>query len=123
MSPIRAAFVDPGNSCTTNCIGCRRSGGVVMKFLCLVVFDENKLRALSESEKIAIDRESLAYDDKLRESGHFIVAQALQPIQTARTLRVRNRRVSMMDGPFAETKEQVGGFILIEATDMDDALK
>jgi hypothetical protein len=94
-----------------------------MKYLCLVYLEETNLDALSPDDSQALVNESLAYDDELRKSGHFIVAQALQPIQNASTLRVRNGKISITDGPFAETKEQLGGFILIDARDLNDALR
>ncbi|MGH8192944.1 MAG: YciI family protein [Woeseiaceae bacterium] len=91
-----------------------------MKYLCLVYSDEEKLHSLPESPK---DAECLAYDWKIRESGHMIAGEALQPVQTATTVRVRNGRMSVTDGPFAETKEQLAGFWMIEARDLDDAIQ
>jgi len=93
-----------------------------MKYLCLISFDERKLDALSKSELATLDEESLAYDQTLRKSGHFIAAQALESARAATTLRVRNGKVSVTDGAFAETKEQLAGFYLIEAPDLDGAL-
>jgi hypothetical protein len=94
-----------------------------MKYLCLVYIEEKKLDALSKSELDALIAESLAYDEVLQKSGHLIVAQALQPVQTARTLRVRNGKLFTTDGPFAETKEQLGGFVFIDARDLNDAIQ
>ena len=91
-----------------------------MKYLCLVYSDEEKLHSLPESPK---DAECLAYDGKIRKSGHMIAGEALQPVQTATTVRVRNGRMSVTDGPFAETKEQLAGFWMIEARDLDDAIQ
>jgi hypothetical protein len=68
------------------------------------------------------DRECMACGENLRERGVLVAAEALQPIETATTVRVRNGRVSITDGPFAETKEQLAGFYLIEATDLNDAI-
>jgi hypothetical protein len=65
----------------------------------------------------------LAYDDALRRAGHLVVAHALQPVEAATTVRVRNGKLSTTDGPFAETKEQLGGFILIEARDLNEAIQ
>jgi len=93
------------------------------KYLCLVYFEEKTLEALSKGESDTLVRESLAYDDDLRRRGHLIVAHALQPIRTATSLRLRNGRLSVTDGPFAETKEQLGGFILIDAKDLNDAIQ
>jgi len=94
-----------------------------MKYLCMVIVDEKKLKALSASDSQALDDESLAYDETLRKNGHFLAAQALQSVNTATTVRLRNGKVSLTDGPFAETKEQVGGFILIEAKDQTEAIR
>jgi hypothetical protein len=93
-----------------------------MKYLCLVYIDEKKLNALSKSEMNALVADALAYDEELRKSGHYIVSNALQRVETATTLRPRNGEVSITDGPFAETKEQLGGFILIDAKDLNEAL-
>jgi hypothetical protein len=91
-----------------------------MKYLCSVFFDERKLEALSSADLDALDVESLAFDDVLRKGGHLLAAQALQPVQTATTVRMRGGKVSVTDGPFAETTEQIGGFLLIEARDLND---
>ncbi len=94
-----------------------------MKYLCMIFYDEKKLDALSSHDFDALVDESLAYDEVLRKSGHFIAAQALQPVNAATTVRVRSGGPSVTDGPFAETNEQVGGFILIEAKDLNDAIQ
>jgi hypothetical protein len=94
-----------------------------MKYLCLVAFDEKQLEAMSLSESNALAAESLAYDEALRRSGHFLTAQALQPAQSAVTVRVRNGRLVVTDGPVARTDEQLGGFILIDAADLNDAIQ
>ena len=94
-----------------------------MKYLCLAWFEGNPIGALPDSEKTALDRDSLAYDRGLEKSGHFIAAQALQSPDTAVIVRVRDGKVSTTDGPFAETKEQLGGFILIEARDLNEAIR
>jgi hypothetical protein len=100
-----------------------RSRGGAMKYVCLVYLVETDMNALSEREADACTDESLSYDEALRRSGHLIAAQALQPVETATTIRVRNGKLSTTDGPFAETKEQLGGFILIEARDLNDAIQ
>src|SRR6266545_3543054 len=87
-----------------------------MKYLCLVYLEEKKLDEVPDSH-------CKAYSDALQESGHSIAAQALQPVHTATTVRVRNGHVSVTDGPFAETKEQLAGFYLIEATDLNEAIQ
>jgi hypothetical protein len=94
-----------------------------VKYLCLVYLDERKLDALPERELQALIDESLDYDDVLRRGGHYVASDALQPVQTARSVRVRDGKVTTTDGPFAETKEQLGGFILIEAKDLDEAVQ
>ncbi len=94
-----------------------------MKYLCLVYVEEKKLDALSKSEFDALVAEALACDDVLRKSGHYIAAESLQSVQAATTVRTRNGKLSMTDGPFAETKEQLGGFVLIEARDLNEAIQ
>ncbi|HEX4170658.1 MAG TPA: YciI family protein [Bryobacteraceae bacterium] len=94
-----------------------------MKYLCLVQIDEKKLGALSGSELETLDAASLAYDDALRKSGQFVAAQALESVRAAATVRVQNGKVLVTDGPFAEAREQVGGFILIEAKDLNEAIQ
>ncbi|MGH7932893.1 MAG: YciI family protein [Candidatus Binataceae bacterium] len=93
-----------------------------MNFLCLVYFEQGTLSALSPDEKASLDRDSMAYDEELRRSGHYIVANALEPAGTARTVRVRRGKASATDGPFAETKEHLGGFILIDAANLNEAV-
>ena len=87
-----------------------------MKYLCLVYLEEEKLRSVP-------DRECMACGDGFRKSGLLVAAEALQPVATATTVRVRNGKVSITDGPFAETKEQLAGFYLIEARDLNDAIQ
>ena len=94
-----------------------------MKYLCLVYYAEKKLDALSEAEYDALIDEVLAYREVLRQSGHYITSDGLESVRTATTLRIRGGRVSATDGPFAETKEQLGGFMLIEARDLNDAIR
>jgi len=94
-----------------------------MRFLCLVYFEPETLMALPPDEKATLNRDSLAYNDELSGKSHYIAAEALQPVQTARTVRVRRGKASVTDGPFAETKEVVGGFILIQAAGMDKAVE
>ena len=87
-----------------------------MKYLCLVYLEEQKLHAVP-------DRECLACGTGLRDKGLLLAAEALQPVESATTVRVRNGSVSVTDGPFAETKEQLAGFYLIEARDLNDAIQ
>ncbi|MBY4589997.1 MULTISPECIES: YciI family protein [Rhizobium] len=94
-----------------------------MKYLCQVWFDGAILDAMTKEEKAELDANSLNYDKDLAESGNMIVAQALQPPKSAVTVRVRSGEMSVTDGPFVETKEALGGFILIEAKDLNDAIR
>lgn len=95
----------------------------MMRFLCAVYLEPEAVDTLSPSEKLTLDRDCMDYDEQLRQSGHLIAADALEPVRSARTIRVRQGKTSTVDGPFAETKEHLGGFILIEARDMNEALK
>ncbi len=94
-----------------------------MKYLCLAYEEESKLNALSKSEWDVLRRETLEYVEELRQRGQLISAEPLQSVQTATTVRVRNGKLSITDGPFAETKETLGGFFLIDARDLNDAIK
>ncbi|MGH2356604.1 MAG: YciI family protein, partial [Candidatus Limnocylindria bacterium] len=76
---------------------------------------------MSKSESDSFMGEYFAFTDGIRKSGHYLGGEALQPVQTATTVRLRNGRVSTTDGPFAETKEQLGGYYLIDARDLNDA--
>lgn len=87
-----------------------------MKYLCLVYLEQEKLRAVP-------DRECRTCGDGLRQSGVLLAAEALQPVATAATVRIRNGKASVTDGPFAETKEQLAGFYLIEARDLNEAIQ
>ena len=86
-----------------------------MKYLCLVYGEEGKIGQLD-------DIHCLDFDESIRASGNCLASEALEPVETATTVRVRNGKVSIMDGPFAETKEQLAGFYLIEARDLDEAI-
>lgn len=87
-----------------------------MKYLCLVYGEENKIGAMN-------DDECMAYDETLRKGGQCIASEALQPVQTATTVRVRNGKLAVTDGPFAETNEQLAGFYLVDARDLNDAIQ
>jgi hypothetical protein len=87
-----------------------------MKYLCLVYLEEKKFDAVP-------DVECMAYGEELKKGGHRLAAEALQRVHTATTVRVRNGKVSMTDGPFAETKEQLAGFYLVDAKDLDEAVQ
>jgi len=94
-----------------------------MKYLCLVYLEEQTLNALSTNERIALSDESMAYCEELQKHGQFIAASPLHPVETATTVRVREGKISTTDGPFAETKEQLGGYFLIDVRDLNDALR
>lgn len=94
-----------------------------MKYLCSVWFDGSKFDTMTPSEKETLERDSLAYDEDLMRQGYFIAAEALQSPSTAVTVRVRGGKVSTTDGPFIETKEHLGGFVLIEARDLNEAIR
>ncbi len=87
-----------------------------MKYLCLVYGDERDIQSMPVDECIE-------YDAALRDKGQCLASEALQPVNTATTVRVRNGRVTLTDGPFAETKEQLAGFYLIEARDLNEAVQ
>jgi hypothetical protein len=90
--------------------------GDAMKYLCLVYSEESKLEGMA-------DAECVAYDEEIRARGQCIASEALQPVHTATTVRVRNGKVSITDGPFAETKETLAGFYLVDARDLNDAIQ
>jgi hypothetical protein len=94
-----------------------------MKYLCLAYEEEQALVRLSRAEWDALREETLAYVEILRKSGHLILTNALQSARKAATVRVRSEELSVVDGPYAETKEQLGGFFLIEAKDRDEAIR
>jgi len=87
-----------------------------MKYLCLVYMKGQHLDAVPDSD-------CMAFGESLRKSGRYVAAEALQRVETATTVRVRDGKVSITDGPFAETKEQLAGFYLIDAKDLDEALQ
>jgi hypothetical protein len=94
-----------------------------MRYLCLIYDDEKRMSARPTPEAEAFTKEYFAFTEGIRKSGHYLGGEALQPVHTATTVRVRGGRVSATDGPFAETKEQLGGFYLIEARDLNDAIQ
>ena len=93
-----------------------------MKYLCLIYDEEKKLQAMTKSEMDGLMGEYFAFTDAIRKSGHCLGGNDLQRVHTATTVRVRNGEVLTTDGPFAETQEQLGGYYLIEARDLDDAI-
>lgn len=94
-----------------------------MKYLCLFYQEETEMDELSRSEYDALACEGYDYREELRQSGHLIASFPLQPVRTATSIRVRNGSVSITDGPFAETKEQLGELLVIEARDLNEAIR
>ena len=93
-----------------------------MKYLCLIHLDEKELAAMPAADLSALNGAHLDFNDGLRQTGHFIVAEALEPAAATATIRVRQGKTTVTDGPFAEAKEMVAGFYLIEAGDLDQAV-
>lgn len=93
-----------------------------MKFICLGYLDEAAWATKSQTEQSALMEECFAYDDELRKGGHFLGGEALQSVRNAVTLRVQNGQVAVIDGPFAETKEHLGGILILEARDLNHAI-
>jgi hypothetical protein len=93
-----------------------------MKFICLGYFDESKWEVLSESERAQMMETCLDYDDELRRGKHFIGGEALSSVTNAVTLRTKNGAVDVVDGPFTETKEVLGGILFLEANDLNHAI-
>lgn len=94
-----------------------------MKYLCLIYDQEKQLGAMAKPEMDAFMAEYFAFTDGIRKAGQYQAGEALQPVHTATTVRVRNGKMSTTDGPFAETKEQLGGFYLVEARDLNEAIQ
>ena len=94
-----------------------------MRYLCLAYEEESTLDALSGEQWAALRQDTLDYVEHLRRSGRLVLTHALQSVRSATTVRVRHDRLSTTDGPFAETKETLGGFFLIEATDLNEAIQ
>jgi hypothetical protein len=94
-----------------------------MKYVCLVYADEARINGMSQGEIDALIDETLANNEELRASGHLILGQALEHVEAATTVRVRDGKLSATTGPFAETNEQLGGFVFIEARDLNEAIQ
>ena len=94
-----------------------------MKYLCLIYGDESAFTTRTSEQMAAMHAEYMAFTDDIRKSGQMLGGEALQPTNAATTVRVRNGKLSTTDGPFAETKEQLGGFYLVEANDLNDAIQ
>ncbi len=94
-----------------------------MQYLCLIYEDETVLPSRSEDEQQAIMNDYFSFTGRMRESGKMVAGDALMPIETATTVRIRDGKVITTDGPFAETKEQLGGYYLLECDDLDEAIE
>ena len=94
-----------------------------MRYLCLIYDNEKTWATMPKDQSDALMGEYGAFTQSIRQTGHYIGGEALQPTQTATTLRVRNGKISTTDGPYAETKEQLGGYYLINAKDLNDAIQ
>ena len=94
-----------------------------MKYICLGYIEAGKFENMPERERNAMVDECFTYDDVLRKNGHFAGGEGLQPPNNAVTLRFRNGKVSVTDGPYAETKEQIGGILILEANDLNHAIQ
>jgi hypothetical protein len=94
-----------------------------MKYLCLIYDDEKKMAGMAKADVDAFMGEYFAFTNDIKETGHYVAGEALHPVHTATTVRIRNGKVSTTDGPFAETKEQLGGFYLVDAKDLNEAIQ
>jgi hypothetical protein len=94
-----------------------------MRYLCLIYDEEKKLATMPKSEADAFMGEYFEFTENIKKSGHYVGGEALKPVHTATTVRLRGGKISTTDGPFAETKEQLGGYYLIEARDLNDAIQ
>jgi hypothetical protein len=94
-----------------------------MRYLCLIYDEEAKMNTMSKAEGDAFMGEYFAFTNGIQASGQYVAGEALHPVSTATTLRIRNGKTVTTDGPFAETKEQLGGFYLLEARDLNEALQ
>lgn len=94
-----------------------------MKFICLGYIDEKKWDTVSKNDQDAMMKECFAYDDILKKNGHFVAGEALQSARAAKTLSWKGGKVLITDGPFAETREQLGGLLVLEARDMSHAVE
>jgi hypothetical protein len=94
-----------------------------MRYLCSVYLEADALKHLSADELAKLNRDSVGYDRELAKSGHYIASSPLQPVETAKTIRRKSGKPVITDGPYAESKEVLAGFLMIEARDMDEALR
>ena len=101
----------------------RRHKEIALQYLCLIYSDESQWPTLPQPEYDRVLGDYLAYMNDIRKSGHYVGCNRLQPTSAATTVRVRNGRTAATDGPFAETKEQLGGYFLLEARDLNEAIQ
>ncbi|MBK9242819.1 MAG: YciI family protein [Acidobacteria bacterium] len=94
-----------------------------MRYLCVIYDDEQMMAGMSKEQGEAFMGEYFAFTDGIKKSGHYLGGEALEPVATATSVRIRNGKLSTTDGPFAETKEQLGGYYLINARDLNDAIQ
>jgi hypothetical protein len=118
---IRETAVQPFRSSPAKKITGKKEN--IMKYICLGYLDENKWDQLTQEEQTNLIDDCMAYDEILKANGHFIGGEALQSARTAATLRWTNQQVSITDGPYAETKEQLGGVLILEARDLNHAIQ
>jgi hypothetical protein len=95
----------------------------IMKFICLGYMEESQWDEMPERDRTALMNQCFAYDDELRRGGHFLGGEALQSVRNAATLRYRRGKVAVTDGPYAKTKEQLGGLLVLEARDLNHAIQ
>ena len=94
-----------------------------MKYLLLIYESEKAFEGVTEAEQGKIFQEYMDYTNRIRKNGNYVAGEALQPVSTATTVRVKNGKTLTTDGPFAETREQLGGFYMVEAKDLDEAIQ
>lgn len=94
-----------------------------MKYLCMIYSDETMWQRMTKAEADAVMAEYMSFGDELKAAGKYVLGQRLQPVHTATTVRVRDGKLSTTDGPYMETKEQLGGYYLVDAADLNDAIQ
>src|SRR4030095_4322678 len=104
-------------------VGTKGEGGDAMKYMLLIYYDEQVLEKAGRAHEEKIERDCLAHNERLKEKGQFLGARRLQPVSTATSIRTKDGKQTVTDGPFAETREQLGGFCMIEAKDLDEAIQ
>ena len=94
-----------------------------MKYLCMIYSDESMWQKMTKAEADAVMAEYMSFGEELKTAGKYVLGQRLQPVHTATTVRVRDGKLSTTDGPYMETKEQLGGYYLVDAADLNDAIQ